>query len=321
MKRSILVIICFIGGLFLVQEVFALTISPVKWEGGAYPGQEVRTEMLLINEENETKVFYSSFANFKAKEETGKPEFIEEETGLATWFEVASQVTLGPDEKKRIPFSIRIPQDAEPGGYFAAIFWGTSPPIEEKGPQLSLGAKLGMLVLLRVEGEVKEEGKLLEFTTENKKSFFSHLPISLIYRFENNGNVQLTPSGEIEIKNIFGGTSTVLLANEDEGSVLPKSIRKFVVEWNPKEAETTEKGGFFEELKREKNNFVFGRYTATLNLEYGREKEEIQANFSFFVIPWRILTLAILIVVVIVLVLTKGIKKYNQWIIAKAKMR
>jgi len=319
MKRFALVTILIIGGAFLAQQTLALTISPVKFELGAYPGQVVRTELLLRNEEKETKTFYSSFANFRAKEETGKPKFIEEKAGLASWFEITPQVVLEPGEQKTIPFSIRIPQDAEPGGHFAAIFWGTSPPAEEGTSQLTVGAKLGMLVLLRVEGEIKEEGKLLEFGTKDQKRFFSHLPLNLTFRFENSGNVQLKPKGEIEIKNIFGRTLTVLPANKAEGSVLPQSIRKFEVEYNPKGTKITEKGGFFEELKREKTNFAFGRYTANLNLEYGIAKEKAQASFSFFVIPWRILTLAILVLVGIFLLLTKGVKKYNQWIIAKAK--
>lgn len=320
MKRLILAIICVIGGTLLAQQVLALTISPVRLELGAYPGDLIKSQFLLINEEKETKTFCSSFENFQAKGETGQPAFIPEKTGLATWFETASQVTLEPGEQRVVPFSIRVPEDAEPGGHFAAIFWGTCPSQEEGKPKVSIGAKIGMLVLLRVEGEVQEKGKLLEFSTENKKRFFSHLPVSFFYRFENEGNVSLKPKGEIIVKSIFGGASVVLPVNEEGGNVLPKSIRKFQTEWNPKEIKTTEEG-FFAGLKREKDNFAFGWYRAKLNLEYGTTKEKAQDSFSFFVIPWRILCLVILALVIMILLFTVGLKKYNQWIIAKAKSK
>lgn len=321
MKRFVFATICILGGLFLSSVVLALTVSPVKFEIFGDPGKILKGEISLMNEYKETKTFYSSVENFEATGETGTPTFTLAEEGLATWIEVPSQITLKPEEKKTIPFTIKIPQNADPGGHFAAIFWGTSPPQVKEGGQVSIAAKVGILVLLRVTGEIEEGGGILEFSTKNKQKVFNSLLINFVYRFQNGGDDRIKPSGEITIKNIFGGTSAVLPANKSEGNVLPQSIRKFEVEWSSDQTQITEKGGFFEELKREKTNFAFGRYTAQLNLEYGTAKEEAQASFGFFIIPWRILILAILILAIVALVLTKGIKKYNQWIIAKAKAR
>ena len=86
-----------------------------------------------------------------------------------------------------------------------------------------------------------------------------------------------------------------------------------------KQETVDDKGGFLTGLKREWNNFAFGRYTAELNLEYGIEGETAQASFSFFIIPWRILSIVLFILAVLVFSFIIGIKKYNKWIIAKAK--
>ena len=255
MKGFIFVIFLVVGGMFAAQQVWALTISPVRMDFSPNPGDLIESQLLLINEKKEVKTFYSSFENFRASGETGEPQFVEEKIGLSNWIETASQITLNPGEQKKIPFFIQVPEDAEPGGHFAAIFWGTNPPEGGETKGVSVGAKLGMLVLLRVGGEIKEEGLLLEFGAEDQKNFFNCLPVDFIYRFENKGNVQLRPKGDIKIKDIFGKTLVVLPANEAEGNVLPQSIRKFEVEWNPNEAEitdkteTTEKKNFLEELK------------------------------------------------------------------------
>jgi len=321
MRFLALVIVSFFlaVGSMLPLEVAALTVSPVRIELTGDPGAVVKGELTLTNEQEGTRTFYSSFGNFEATGETGTPSFVPGEEGLATWIETASSITLGPGELKEVPYTIAIPQDADPGGHFAAIFWGTSPPKAEGGGQVSIGAKVGVLILLRVSGEIEEGGGVLEFSAKDKQKFFSSLPITFIYRFQNSGSDRIKPEGEITIKNMIGGTSVVLPANKSEGNILPQSIRKFEVSWNPKGIETVEKGSFFEELKREKANFAFGRYVAKLNLEYGTAKEEAQASFSFWVLPWRILVVAILILAIVAFLLIKGVKKYNQWIIARAK--
>ncbi len=304
-------------------EAAALSISPVRIEISVDPGETVEGELLLINEQEGVETLYSSFGNFEATGETGTPTFVTVEEGLATWIETTPEIILEPKEQKEISYVIHIPEDADPGGHFAAIFWGTSSPQTEEGGEVSVATKLGVLVLLRVSGEIEEGGGILEFSTENKQGFFNSLPVNFTFRFQNSGNDRIKPEGEIIIRNIFGKTSAVLPANKVEGNILPQSIRKFEVEWNPTETEiideteTVEKKGFFEELKNEKDNFAFGRYTAELDLEYGGEKA--QASFSFFIIPWRILTLAAIFLMLTILIIIKGIKRYNRWVIAKAQ--
>lgn len=326
MKRFFFVTICILGGLFLSSVVLALTVSPVRIEIAGDPGTIIKGKIMLMNDQEGTRTFYSSFGNFEATGETGTPSFVSGDEGLATWIETAPSIILGSGEEKEAPYTITIPQDADPGGHFAAIFWGTSPSKTEGGGQVSIGAKLGVLVLLKVSGEIEEGGRILEFSTDNKQNSFNSLPIKFFYRFQNGGSDRIKPSGEITIKNIFGGTSAVLSANEFEGNILPQSIRKFEVIWEKtKENDNTIKEnndeGLFKGISREWNNFAFGRYTAKLNLEYGASKEIAQSSFSFWVFPWRILLLIVLILAIMVLLFTKGIKRYNQWIIAKARSK
>lgn len=313
MRFLVVISFVFAVGCMLPFEAVALTVSPVRIELSGNPGTVIKDELILTNEQEGTKTFYSSFENFEATGETGTPSFVPGKEGLASWVEAVSSITLGPKEEKKIPYSIAIPQDAEPGGYFAAIFWGTSPPKTEQGGQVSIGAKIGVLILLRVNGEIKEEGGILEFSTKDKQRFFSSLPVQFMYRFHNNGGDRIKPEGEITIKNIFGKILAVLPANKSEGNILPRSIRKFEIIWE-KQGSSKDLTG----LKQEWNNFAFGRYTAVLNLEYGATGEKAQASFSFFIIPWRLLAIGLLILAALVFLFIIGIKRYNKWIIAKA---
>ncbi len=307
--------------MFFATTALALTVSPVRVELTGDPGQTVKGEIILLNEQKEAKTFYSSFENFEAKGETGTPNFVPGKDGLATWIQALNQVTLAAQEKKTIPFTVQIPKNADPGGYFAAIFWSTT-PITAQGGQVAVGAKIGTLVLLKVSGYVKEGGGLLEFKTLNSQHFFSALPISFVWRFQNSGNDRINPGGSIEVRNIFGFVSKTLNANEGQGNVLPASIRRFTVPWTTNDiAGQAGSPGFFGMVVREWSNFAFGRYTANLHLQYGQDNKEVAASYSFFVIPWQLLSLLCLVLVVVLLVFSVGIKKYNRWIIAQASRK
>ncbi|MFN7088889.1 MAG: hypothetical protein ACK4NX_03710, partial [Candidatus Paceibacteria bacterium] len=300
-KGRYLVIVLLNVGLFvfLTERVFALTISPVKMEIAGDPGQTLEGQLELFNEQDETKTFYSSTANFEARGESGAPYFLPEtNTGLASWIKIQESVVLKKGERQTIPFSIKIPQGTEAGGYFAAIFWGTSPPQAQEGGQIALGGKLGMLILLSVTGETKQSGGLLDLKLLEGGRVVNSLPVVFAYRFSNDGRERIKPVGELKIKNIFGVTSAVLDANKSEGNVLPGSIRKFTVLWHSRgqkigdltkmeelelmtriTEEGKEKKGFFETAGNQWRNFAFGLYTAKLNLAYGKDNKTAEASY------------------------------------------
>lgn len=308
-----------------VQSVSALTISPVKMEMYGDPGQTLRGELILFNEQDETKTFYSSSENFEARGEIGTPFFLPEKVGLATWIKTQEQVTLKPKKTKTIPFSIQIPKNAESGGHFAAILWGTTPTQATQGGQVAVGGKLGVLVLLKVSGETKEGGGLLEFGGEDKQKFFSSLPIIMAYRFNNTGGDRVVPTGEIQINNIFGFISATLSANKNNGNVLPGSARKFEVIWEQTQKDAaqepffggTDATGFFEIAGRQWKEFHFGWYTAHLNLIWaGQTATE---KYGFFIIPWQLILIIFITFVIVGFLGRMGLKRYNRWIIAQAR--
>ncbi len=321
-----LVVISFILVFFSVAEkAQALTVSPAKLELSGNPGTTVKSEFQLFNEEPQTTTFYSSFANFEAQGESGSPSFVPAKEGLATWFKTPEQVILKSKEQKTVPFTIKIPESADPGGHFAAIFWGTVPAAGAAESQVSVGAKLGILVLLKVSGQTKEGGGILGFYAGNNQKIFASLPVKFIYRFQNSGNNRVKPAGDIKIKNILGQTSVDLAANPKEGNVLPQSVRKFEIIWGEttKEepssapANLAEKTGFLQIAKKEWNNFAFGRYSAELNLKFG--DKENKASYGFWIIPWQLLIIIIIVSLFVIILATKGVKRYNQWIIKKAR--
>lgn len=286
------------------------------------PGKTVYGEIKIFNEQSEIKNFFSSFENFEPSGDSGAPRFVGRTDGLATWLETERFISLNPGETKTIPFSVVIPPNAEPGGYFAAIFWGSQAPGAQGGSDVSIGGKIGILVLLRVTGDVKEAGGVVSFHTKDKHRFFTSLPISFEYRVHNDGGDRIVPLGDIKIKNTLRLTSDTLPANKNEGSVLPNSARKFDVVWGKQTRENTENEvGFFGMARRQLGDIHIGWYTAELHVVLGSDNQVIEKTFNFFVIPWQLLTIVGAILIVVVILGRIILKKYNRWIIAQATQK
>lgn len=323
MKRISLFIDAVIFGLMFlaIGQARALTITPVKFELSADPGDVLNGTITLINEQKWEMIFYPTFERFTVRGSYGEPMFTGEKTGLASWIEASpSKVVLGPGLEAKTSFFIRVPQDAEPGGHYAVIFWGTTPPEgEQGGGGLGVASRLGVLILLNVSGDVVESAEILNFRANRK--IFNYLPVELGYEFKNNGTVHLKPAGNLIIKNILGKTKVVLPVNPQSFNVLPNSARTFSVIWQTEKTDgqpESEAKGFFAKLKKERSGFAFGYYRAVLNLEFGQKKETAEASFGFWLLPWRILLISAIGLGILCFLITLGVRRYNRWIVSKA---
>jgi hypothetical protein len=324
MKKFIFLTICAGLCLFSVSDVLALTISPPVFEITVYPGNIFRENIRIFNETDKEVTLYTSTADFTArKDKEGLPEFLvpgEMQGDLADWIQIEKgPIVILPFEERRVHFLINVPDSADPGGHYSAIFFDTE-PLSKEGELATIGisGKLGSLLLVRVSGDIIEQGRLEEFKLKGSKKIYQRLPIDFVIGFENSGNVHLKPQGKILIKNILGKISGEVEINKakigSSGNVLPQTTRHFEGSWikNPIEKEPE---NFLEKLKAEKDNFAIGRYSADLSLDYGANGKKARASIVFWVFPWRIMLIVGLALVLLLL----GIKKYNKWIIRKAK--
>ena len=302
----------------------AFTLTPTRFELKGNPGDVISDEMLLTNENENGEAFYTSFAKFEAQGESGTPAFVDPKDGLGTWIKTEfNSVYLAPRQEKTVKFTITIPKDAEPGGHFAVIFWGNSPTSGPDG--VSVGSKTGALVLLSVNGDVKEEAGLLSFNTLDKNFFFKTLPVTMEYRFKNDGGDRIKPSGTITIRNSFFIPTEKLDANPVEGNILPNSTRKFSIDWvNYKHpADYIPPTGMFEKFFSEAyyqwKNFAIGFYSAKLNLTYGAQDTHVAKTAYFFVFPWQLSLVLVLVFIITYFIGRKLLRKYNRYIINQAK--
>ncbi len=314
--------LAFVLAFSLFSNAQALTITPIKLELKGDPGMTLKQEVTLYNEHDKEEVFYISYANFEAQGETGYPSFSEAKDDIGTWMKAAEKVTLAPKSSQIVPLLINIPKDATPGGHFGVVFWGTVPQ-NATGNGVAIGAKTGVLVLVSVSGDVNEDGGIISFDTTDKKHYYNSLPIGFTYRFQNNGDDRIKPSGNLIVKNILGITSAKLPGNPVDGNILPSGTRKIEIVWQGSDGATSlednDSGNFFTKVGRQWRNFGFGRYTANLALSYGLKNQVSTAKVSFWVFPWHLTVFVLVLGIILYYVARKLIRKYNAWVIKKAE--
>lgn len=272
----------------LTSSVFALTVSPTILEIQGDPGAVLNGSIDLYNDQAQDQQLYVTFENFEPDGETGAPRFIGGSDGLATWLESVPSLTIPVGEHIQAPFSLKIPVDAEPGGYFAALFFGTQAPGDE-GKEVTIGGRVGVLLLVRVNGDIPESAGVTDFSTKDGKTSYTMPPIEFQYRFGNTGGDRVVPMGEIVLRNTFGQKKDSLAANPSEGSVLPGSARKFSPVWENGHDSTDE--GFFKKATMQFKHFHAGWYSAELQLGWGREGHSFSDTTSFFIFPWQLIVL------------------------------
>ncbi len=164
---------------------------------------------------------------------------------------------------------------------------------------MSVNTEVGTLVFLNVPGDARTEGSLASF---DAPPIVSHLPEVFATRVHNSGQTTLVPTGSIVVTNMFGAESAQLTLNPDNARVLEGSTRRFETTW-----QKTEVPNETPEIVREWKNFGFGYYRATLALQIG-EGQTINAQTTFWVIPWQLILTAVILILIISLLANRAYK-------------
>lgn len=261
-------------------------IGPGKLDLSLEPGESTTRQITVTNRtENETS-FSVTKEDFTAREGANTAvQLLGDQKGPNTLRDFlgteVQEFTLTPGEQITFNVSVRVPVTAEPGGLYGAVIISNEPQIEQVGgASTRVISRLASLFLVRVEGDVTEEGSLEDFRLLGPSSVRTDGPFEFEILYENTGNVHLIPYGQIEITNLFG--QTVGLLPIDAYFALPDALRYRQVSWTP--------------------GFLLGYYKANLKLYkgYGPETNTELASLGFWVIPWRVIAGALIVVLLIV---------------------
>lgn len=289
----------------------ALEIAPPVLVLTADPGQTIKTQISLRDVANNDLLVTAQVNDFVAAGEDGTPKIITHPSGvnpysIKSWIATFPKLLMKPRQIVNVPVTIKVPADASPGGHYGVLrFSGTAPTLGGQG--VSLSASLGSLMLVTVNGDIKEKLSVAEFSanTEGARStFFNSAPIHFVTRLKNEGNVHEQPIGQIRITDMFGKNVANLNVNLPPRNVLPSSIRRF-----ESPLDSTVIG----------NKRLFGRYHAALKVTYGKTNQLTTADMYFWVVPYKLIAGVVVLIVGGFFGLKYLITRYNRAIVKRAQ--
>ena len=284
----------------------ALEIAPPVLTLSANPGDTINAQINLRDISNTPLIVTSTINDFSAKGENGEPNIDIEGTepspySIKPWLQPLPQLNLKSKEMQKLPVIIKVPSNAAPGGYWGVVrFTATPPDMDQTG--VALSASLGSLIFVRVNGDAKESMEISSFYTsepgkDSAATLFESTPLDFVLRIKNTGTVHEQPVGRIAVTDMFGREAAGVNVNLEGRNVLPGSIRKFNASLDKGALGTTR---------------LFGKYTATITVTYGAKKQTVTSQLTFWVIPYRLITLIIIGLILLFFILRALIRNYNR---------
>ncbi len=287
------------------QESLSVTVTPPMFQLTIGPGESWSSNIKVVNNNTYDVTYAPQVVDFEAQGESGQGKFVpliesfasepRSTNSLGSWIELSTEpFTIKAGKSADVPFTVHVPENADPGGHYAAIMIGPKEEDSATGSHMRVSSFVTSLLMVRIKGDIIESGRIREFTTD--KTLYQKPEANFALRFENTGNTHLRPQGTITLYNMWGKERGQVLINESSnfGNVLPRSIRKFEFAWTG-----------------EDTLFDIGRYSAVVTLTYGDDgRQNTSATTYFWVVPVVPVLVTLGVLLFMVLTLTWFIRRY-----------
>jgi|AntRauTorcE11897_2_1112592.scaffolds.fasta_scaffold08468_3 hypothetical protein len=273
-------------------------VGPGRTEIEINPGETVVQEISVTNRITEDREFILEVEDVSGTSDASSA--VNLTTGERGPYSIRDYISFPEDslvlelgERARIPVTITVPPDAEPGGYYGSVLVSTVrvPDGDESNEtaRSPIIARVGSLFFLTVRGETIREGEVTDVSTIDDKLWYESGPIDIGILYENTGSVHLNPYGEISINNMFG--EQVGFVELEPWFVLPKSLRLREITWD--------------------REFLLGRYTATVLVNRGYDDIVDEKVVTFWVLPWKIVGGIFLILFIVIFTIRAFLRTFE----------
>ena len=332
---SSLVVFLFVGrGVNAIA--YNVSVDKGKFEIEAKRGEVIDEKIIIFNKGNDPLPLTARVSNFGAEDETGKITFDEDSQDPSfnsrLWFKIENPYfILNPKESRAIKFKITVPQEAEPGGHYAAMLF--EPQISslnfEQG-QAQVIPVIGVLFLtsVNVEGVYRSANPLTiaeflipekfhlkkvenfissiggifsEALAENRNAFsvVENGNLSFSLRLKNDDIYHIKPAGKLTIVSLLTGVK----AGETEvekNTILPKKTRNFPINFTPDLFLNLDKYLPQSISKVISAGTLWGKYRASLELEVGGRT--YFKTIDFWIFPWKAAVVLLIILIFLILI-------------------
>ncbi|MDQ5932605.1 MAG: hypothetical protein QG649_690 [Patescibacteria group bacterium] len=238
-NRSILIL----GALsLLIGSLFALPVSAVDANVSAesillsptnkryelQSGQTKRDSFKVVNNGGTAYTFFVYARPYSVDNENYDVNFDSDVANADAYKWVQFDTTsfqLKPGDSVDVSYTLRVPENATPGGHYGVLFAETQPAEQNGGTVIAQKKRVGAILYTTVDGTVTRAGKYLG---QDVPFFQFSAPLKVRQRISNSGNTDFTVRSSVSVSDIFGGLK---YKNEKEATILPAKTRSINNDW------------------------------------------------------------------------------------------
>ncbi|MDR0950664.1 MAG: hypothetical protein LBM13_03415 [Candidatus Ancillula sp.] len=299
------------------QDSISVTVSPATNEINLTPGVDYTAKLKVTNTGATPFKIYVSAAPYRISDEGYDVDFETKDkfSQMADWFsfEYDKDRVLAPKEDMEVTYIIHVPENAEVGGQYAAVFVDTEDTDSANGDSVQVAKRVGSLIFANLGGAKKYGGDVrqdikwwymypfinddqareqnIDIDKDGAKTFAY---------ITNSGNIHNYATYQLKVSSLWNewfGNGYTWQSDPVSKLVLPGTTRKFVIPWE---------------------NDKFGIYFFTQTVQFGNGSNGIPSRFQdtswTFVCPllWVIIAIVIIVLLIILLIVRHYQKKKKQ---------
>lgn len=261
-----------------------IVVSPPTHNLEVKPGDILQKTVKITNpSEDKSLNLKTIVSDFIVQDDQGTPVKVSSTSAgrylASPWFSLdQSQLTLAPRETAVVNAVITVPQDALPGGHYAAIFFEPVIEVNKKDSATYTSAQVGSLFELTIAGDLKYDALIKEFAAD--RTLYEFGPINFSAILENQSDSHISPTGVITIKDMLGRKVGELTL--DKYNIFPFVSRSYQAKWD--------------------NVWGLGKYSAELTFTY--QKGLVASRvIEFWILPYRLLAAVCVILLALIAIL------------------
>lgn len=276
-------------------EDLGMQISPLTYNFEIQPGASQEANIIVTNT-NVTQLNYVvEVENFNQVSDEGAPSFSgtnpdSSVTTLKDWITLKdkseSEGIIAPKEAKTLEFEISIPQGAEPGGHYAAIFAKEVKKTAEGKTEIGVSSRVGALILVTVPGEVTKSASISSFSFPK---FVWRGPVEFGMVVKNTGTTHYDSKASTEISPLFGSKQTADLGVH---TIIPNNERSYTGSWT--------------------NKYPFGYYKIK-GIATDGDGNQVLANGVIWAIP-LIIVIPVLVGIILLIWIVSYLRKHVKFV-------
>jgi hypothetical protein len=309
------------------SEEFNIQVSPSPMVVTLTPGKSQVAVLTVRNLSTHPETLVPELSGFHLDAKTNQVKLDQSPpANMGQWasFNRAS-LSLAPGATGTLDITYNTPSDVG-FSYTAAITLSRAKDVSAQ-PGANLKAKVVVFNLVNIDrSDAKRELSITSLKAS--KGTYEFLPAKFELTIQNKGNVIDQPNGSLFLQRSFDSTDPIatIAVNKLGGYILPNSSRTFELEWAAGfPAYSTDKQGK-NSLNwdwRNANQLRIGKYNAKAVVVYsdGQRDVPLTASVDFWVIPWRLLGILLLILIILAMglfgwgkILASSTKKVNKYV-------